>query len=72
MGNVGGLLFQKDNIPTNTSYAWSSLNERKMKTLKDVSVCLWLKLLYFREYTYLFSYAISDEQSNELNLVIRE
>ena len=72
MGNDGGLLFQKDNAPTNTSYAWSSFHEMEEKMLKEVSVCLWLKPLYFRLVTYAFSYATSNKKTNELNLSVRK
>ncbi|KAK7027877.1 hypothetical protein SK128_012577 [Halocaridina rubra] len=40
-------------------------------TLSDLSVCLWFKIFYFRKTSsYVFSYATSDKDNNEMNLGI--
>ncbi|KAK4294081.1 hypothetical protein Pmani_033268 [Petrolisthes manimaculis] len=40
--------------------------------LVNLTVCSWLNVHHFREKTYVYSYATSDKDNNELNMSIRE
>ena len=66
------LLFQADNIPTVNSTATYLMDSDDPSVLYDLTVCTWLHVLYFREKTYVYSYATSDKDNNELNLGMSE
>ena len=71
--NEEGFRFQKDNIPTPNSYAYLFLNgsDGDYQTT-EISTCFWVKPEYFRQSTYVFSYATSTEDNNQLNFGIRK
>ena len=60
---------QMDNVPTTDSRATLFLQNND-DVLRDLSVCLWFKVNYFRDALYLFSYATSHAKNNNLNLNI--
>ncbi|XP_063590684.1 C-reactive protein 1.1-like [Penaeus indicus] len=66
------LHFQPMNELTTASKAVTLLDLESSQPLKDLSVCTWLKVTYFREETYVYSYATSDKRNNELNMGIKE
>ncbi|CAL4151163.1 unnamed protein product, partial [Meganyctiphanes norvegica] len=57
---------------TTKSVALLDLQDRPGVTTADISVCHWLKVKYFRKGTYVYSYATSDKDNNELNMGIKE
>ncbi|XP_042887276.1 uncharacterized protein LOC122263045 [Penaeus japonicus] len=66
------LLFQPNNEITTASRAVTLLDGGSSEPIIDLSVCTWLKVTYFREKTYVYSYATSDKNNNELNMGIKE
>ncbi|KAG7153977.1 Gamma-aminobutyric acid receptor subunit alpha-4-like [Homarus americanus] len=66
-----GLSFQSENLPTDDSYASLYLTSN-MTSTADLSMCVWVKVLHFKESSsYLLSYATSDLNNNEMNLAIK-
>lgn len=69
------LSFQSENQLTSTSHASLLLlteEDSTTSSVSDLSVCAWIQVLHFRESTsYVFSYATSDKENNELNLGIK-
>ncbi|KAK4301655.1 hypothetical protein Pmani_026213 [Petrolisthes manimaculis] len=71
-----GLAFQAENQLTQDSHASLQLSPPPGTTtqpnITDLSVCLWVKVLQFKETSsYVFSYATTDKDNNELNLGIK-
>ncbi|KAK8394124.1 hypothetical protein O3P69_006367 [Scylla paramamosain] len=69
--------FQPNNQPTTSSRAWLILQppaseEGQDSVLSNLSVCLRFFINFFRESTYVFSYATSDKNNNEMNMGLRE
>ncbi|XP_042869707.1 uncharacterized protein LOC122251682 [Penaeus japonicus] len=62
--------FQPNNELTTTSLALLKLT-KEPEVLSELTVCTWLQIHHFREKTYVFSYATSDRDNNELNFGIR-
>ncbi|XP_050740132.1 uncharacterized protein LOC127010309 isoform X2 [Eriocheir sinensis] len=78
---VRAFSFQPTNMPSPISRAWLFLQPPlgtgggatpSSSPISSLSVCLWLKVNFFREKTYVFSYATSDKDNNELNMSIKE
>ncbi|XP_063609109.1 uncharacterized protein LOC134783243 isoform X1 [Penaeus indicus] len=62
--------FQPNNELVTTSLALLKL-DRGSEVMSELTVCTWLKVHHFRENTYVFSYATSNRDNNELNMGIR-
>ncbi|XP_063609108.1 uncharacterized protein LOC134783242 [Penaeus indicus] len=61
--------FQPNNELVTTSLALLKL-DRGSEVMSELTVCTWLQVHHFREKTYVFSYATSDRDNNELNMGI--
>ncbi|KAG0726210.1 Gamma-aminobutyric acid receptor subunit rho-3 [Chionoecetes opilio] len=65
--------FQPTNQPSTNSKAWLMLQPPAQNPiLSDLSVCLRYRINFFREKTYVFSYATSDKDNNEMNMGLKE
>ncbi|XP_076033039.1 uncharacterized protein LOC143020498 [Oratosquilla oratoria] len=61
-------LFQENNEPTAETYATAEMGHQS--STDQMSVCSWIKVDYFRRNTYVYSYATSDQKSNEVNMKV--
>ncbi|XP_042237824.1 uncharacterized protein LOC121876616 [Homarus americanus] len=66
------LFFQPDNLPSSEARATIMLDPTSSPPLTNLSVCSWFWIHHFREKTYVYSYATSDKNNNELNMGLKE
>ncbi|XP_045126023.1 uncharacterized protein LOC123513162 isoform X2 [Portunus trituberculatus] len=69
--------FQPNNQPTTSTRTWLFLQppesgEGQDSVLSNLSVCLRFFINFFRESTYVFSYATSDKSNNDMNMGLKK